>query len=98
MPFIVKRILLFCVVFMASVVLFEAQAQCVMCKASVASSEKIEAYTKGINNGILYMAAFPYLLIGLIGYIWYRNYKKFQKNKLLNKNARNLHIKGSSSV
>jgi hypothetical protein len=46
----------------------------------------------------LYMAVFPYLLIGLIGYIWYRNYKKFQKNKLLSKNARKLHLKSSTRL
>jgi len=89
------RIFVLCVLLLALLAPFQAEAQCVMCKASVQSSEKIEAYTKGINNGILYMAVFPYLLIGLIGYIWYRNYKKFQKNKLLSKNARKLHLKSS---
>jgi hypothetical protein len=31
---------------------------------------------KGLNNGILYMLATPYLLVGLIGYVWWRNRRK----------------------
>jgi len=28
---------------------------------------------QGLNNGILYMLLTPYLLIGVVGYIWYSN-------------------------
>jgi hypothetical protein len=35
---------------------------------------------KGLNAGILYMLATPYVLVGVVGYIWYR---KFKKGKLL---------------
>jgi hypothetical protein len=31
---------------------------------------------KGLNTGILYMLATPYLLIGTLGYLWWRNKKK----------------------
>jgi len=30
---------------------------------------------KGLNTGILYMLAMPYLMVTVIGYIWYRNRK-----------------------
>lgn len=52
-----------------------AEAQCAMCRAVLESEESGEA-AKGINNGIVYLMIFPYLLIGGIGYVIYRNRKK----------------------
>jgi len=54
-----------------------ATAQCTMCKTQVESARKEkEGYDpSGLNKGILYMAAIPYLLIGTVGYFWYRNSK-----------------------
>ncbi|MGD1839799.1 MAG: hypothetical protein ACFB0B_02730 [Thermonemataceae bacterium] len=66
----------------------EINAQCVMCKAAVESSDKIEAYTKGINSGILYMAVFPYLLLSVVGFIWYKNHKKFKAAQEARRQAR----------
>ncbi|MDX1904410.1 MAG: hypothetical protein SFU27_09660 [Thermonemataceae bacterium] len=57
-------------------------AQCVMCKSVAESNTKGES----INSAILYMAFFPYLLLSVLGYIWYKNYKK-QKNEKKNKVA-----------
>lgn len=31
---------------------------------------------RGLNNGILYMLAMPYLIIGTIGFIWWKNRRK----------------------
>ena len=55
-------------------------AQCVMCGASIESSEDGESIIKGVKKGIAYLMLFPYVLIGSIAYFWYRNYKK-TKNK-----------------
>ena len=55
-----------------------AEAQCAMCRA-VLESEESGAAAKGINNGIVYLMIFPYLLIGGIGFAIY---KLFQKAKL----------------
>ncbi|QNH63275.1 hypothetical protein [Hymenobacter sediminicola] len=54
-----------------------AAAQCTMCKTQVESarSEKDGYDFSGLNKGILYMAAIPYLLVGAVGYFWYRNTK-----------------------
>ena len=54
-----------------------AAAQCTMCKTQVESarSEKDGYDFSGLNKGILYMAAIPYLLVGAVGYFWYRNSK-----------------------
>jgi hypothetical protein len=43
------------------------EAQCAMCKASVESSEgQKNSVAGGINQGILYLMAIPYLLIAFI--------------------------------
>ena len=52
-----------------------AEAQCAMCRA-VLESEESGAAAKGINNGIIYLMLFPYLLIGGIGYAIYKMRQK----------------------
>ncbi len=49
-----------------------ATAQCPMCKASVESNMKNDnAKGKGLNDGIIYLLATPYLAIAAIGGAWY---------------------------
>jgi len=57
-----------------------ADAQCSMCRA-VLESGTDQSAAKGINNGIVYLMAFPYLLIGGIGYFVYRSRKKVAKEE-----------------
>ncbi len=52
-----------------------AAAQCAMCRA-VLESEGSEAAAQGINDGIVYLMIFPYLLIGGIAFFIYRSFKK----------------------
>lgn len=52
-----------------------AEAQCAMCRA-VLESEGSQSAAKGINDGILYLMVFPYLLIGGIAYFIYRSFKR----------------------
>jgi hypothetical protein len=55
----------------------EVQAQCPMCRMSAESNLKNGGSSgKGLNNGILYMLATPYMIIGVIGFIWWRNRRK----------------------
>lgn len=54
-----------------------ADAQCAMCRA-VLESEESQSTAEGINNGIVYLMAIPYILIAGIGFIIY---KKFFKAK-----------------
>jgi len=52
-----------------------ANAQCAMCRAALEGSDggvKPEA----VNDGIVYLMIFPYLLVGLVGYAIYRLRKK----------------------
>lgn len=60
-----------------------SKAQCPMCKAAVESSMKDKKNTKGrgLNNGILYLLAMPYLIAGATGAGFYYRYKKNKKQK-----------------
>lgn len=55
-----------------------AEAQCSMCRA-VLMSEEDQSAAKGINDGILYLMIFPYLLVGGVGYFIYRSKRNKRK-------------------
>jgi hypothetical protein len=60
--------------FLFSVLFFlESNAQCAMCRA-VLESEDGQDVAKGINDGIVYLMAIPYVLIAGLGYIIYRKF------------------------
>ena len=55
----------------------EVQAQCPMCRIAAESNlENGGSQGKGLNLGILYILATPYLLVGTIGFIWWRNRRR----------------------
>jgi hypothetical protein len=56
-----------------------AKAQCAMCRA-VIESQGDTAQAEGLNNGITYLMIFPYLLVGAIIYLIYRNTTKRARN------------------
>lgn len=60
-----------------------AMGQCAMCRASVENnvSNGDASIGAGLNNGILYLVVMPYLMVGIIGFFWYRVSKK-KKSKL----------------
>jgi hypothetical protein len=59
------------VLFILVGVIDEASAQCAMCRA-VLESEASGQAAKGINNGVVYLMIFPYLLVGAVGYAVYK--------------------------
>ncbi|SHG68300.1 hypothetical protein [Winogradskyella jejuensis] len=62
------------VFFLFLVLLFwESSSQCAMCRA-VLESEESQSAAQGINDGIVYLMAIPYILVGGIGYIVYRKF------------------------
>ena len=66
-------LLLVLLVFLPEVV----DAQCPMCRMTAESNlANGGSEGQGLNNGILYMLATPYILIGVIGYVWWRNRRK----------------------
>lgn len=54
---------------------FDAEAQCSMCRA-VLESEEGQQTAKGINDGIIYLMAIPYVLVGIVGFAVFRLLKK----------------------
>ncbi|MGB0863493.1 MAG: hypothetical protein ACPGXZ_11295 [Saprospiraceae bacterium] len=51
-----------------------AVAQCPMCKIAAESNYKHGGSSgRGLNAGILYMLATPYVLIGGLAFVWWRN-------------------------
>lgn len=52
-----------------------ANAQCAMCRAALESSDG-NVKAEAVNDGIVYLMIFPYLLVGLVGYAVYRLRKK----------------------
>lgn len=67
-----KKILVLLVVFCFPAF---AKAQCAMCRAVIESSGDTAA-AEGLNNGITYLMAFPYILVGAIIYMIYRSTQK----------------------
>jgi hypothetical protein len=51
-----------------------------MCRA-VLESEEGQSAAEGINDGIVFLMAVPYLLVGTIGYLVYRTFSKSKKEK-----------------
>lgn len=50
-------------------------AQCAMCRA-VLETEDGGVKAEAVNDGIVYLMAFPYILVGIIGYVVYKSRQK----------------------
>ena len=70
-----SKVKMLLVVFFIFLVNSSVQAQCAMCRA-VLESEEGGGKAQGINNGIMYLMIFPYLLIGGVSIALYRSRKK----------------------
>lgn len=59
-------------------------AQCAMCRSSVESTFSDGRYVNGsgLNTGILYLLIAPYLLVTVLGYLWYRSSRKEQARRI----------------
>lgn len=80
------QLLLLTLALSLSLVVHQADAQCPMCRASVESNLKNGGRAgRGLNTGILFMLSMPYLVVGVLGYVWWRNRKKdeFEENPSL---------------
>lgn len=49
-----------------------------MCRA-VLETEDGGNKAEGVNNGIVYLMVFPYLLVGILGFVIYRLYNRKKK-------------------
>lgn len=53
----------------------DVDAQCAMCRA-VLETEEGQSAAEGINDGIMYLMIFPYLLMAGVAYFIWRSRKK----------------------
>ncbi len=60
------------------------QAQCPMCKTSLTQAREGGKTQVGntLNDGIIYLFVFPYIIASVFGFIYYRNYKLHKASKL----------------
>lgn len=73
--------------FLAVLLLFiqlDADAQCAMCRTTVEStvSNGRSNIATGLNTGILYLLTAPYLLVGAVAWLWFRQSKQEQKERI----------------
>ncbi len=52
----------------------QAMSQCSMCTKTAASLDDKSA--KGLNAGILYLAALPLLMMGFVGFRWWKQHRE----------------------
>lgn len=65
-----KYFLLIATIFIANI---NAMAQCAMCTKTAAGLN--DTHAQNLNNGIIYLAFIPLILMGTIGFIWWRHTK-----------------------
>jgi len=60
--------------------IISVNAQCAMCRAQLENnvSEGEIGIAAGINIGIMYLFATPYIVVAVVAYLWYRNSRKNQ--------------------
>ncbi len=75
---------LFFLVLMLILIQWDAEAQCAMCRTTVEStvSNGRSNIATGLNTGILYLLTAPYLLVGAVAWLWFRQSKQEQKERI----------------
>lgn len=56
-----------------------ASAQCSVCTKSV--QQLGEKPAKALNSGIMYLMLTPFLIVGVIGYRWWKSNKRFEEEE-----------------
>lgn len=77
---VAKHLFLF---FFLSLLSLDLSAQCAMCRATLENnvSNGNIGIAAGINFGILYLFAAPYVVIALIAFFWYRTSKRTSQDE-----------------
>lgn len=74
-----KKIILILFFFLATVSFTQnANAQCSLCTKT--AQQLGEKPAQGLNSGILYLMFMPFIIVGIIGYRWWKNNKEFEAN------------------
>jgi hypothetical protein len=70
--------------------IFFSQAQCAMCRAALESSGD-NATAQAVNDGIVFLMAIPYILVGILGFVIYK--LKFSKKNIYENKTKSLNFK-----
>ena len=74
-------LVLFVCSLLAGAIVQPAKAQCAMCTTAVETNKQAgNTSTNGLNHGIMYLLAAPYLAVAAIGFIWYKKYRRKNVN------------------
>lgn len=77
--------------FLTFAVITEVSAQCAMCTLNADNStQNGNTEGNGLNDGILYLLAAPYLAVAVVGFIWYKKYKR--KNVAVHMKGGKIHL------
>ena len=52
-----------------------ALGQCAMCRASLESSGNV-VKAEAVNDGLVYLMVFPYILVAVVGYVVYSMFRR----------------------
>ncbi len=66
-------------IFFMAVFLPAVTAQCSVCTKTV--MQMGEKPAQGLNHGILYLMLTPFLIVGVIGYRWWKSNKRFEEEE-----------------
>jgi hypothetical protein len=86
------RIIIIClIVFGAIFHSSDSVAQCSMCTLNAENSvQNGNTEGNGLNRGILYLLAAPYIAIAAVGFLWYKKYRRKNVNINMKENKINL--------
>ncbi len=69
------------IIFFILLVAFDVNSQCAMCKSVVESNlQNGDSIGKGLNDGILYLMAMPYICLLIITFLWFRHNRSVKNN------------------
>jgi len=56
---------------------YPVKAQCAVCSVNVETNAKNGGtQANGLNKGIMYLLAAPYIAVAALGFLWYKKYKR----------------------
>jgi len=86
-----KLLLVFAVFALTVFSTYPVKAQCAVCSVNVESNKQNGGgQANGLNKGIMYLLAAPYIAVAAVGYLWYKKYRR--KNVSLNMRDEKLNL------
>lgn len=84
-----RRLYRACLVILTLIIPFLSQAQCAMCRTQIVNnvSQGDTSLAAGLNAGILYLFFTPYVAIGVVAYLWFRNSKVNERKRTFSSNS-----------